>query len=133
VPADLVQEELERVGRARRRRGQIKSRGRRGLRLGGRLVLRLDPLDAARVQLLDELGDLRLVEVVLEGERVDVDLADGAALVGVVDELGQKFMLQGGGQCSLRSFLQLETVASRRRRSKRSMRPPRACRRSAPV
>jgi hypothetical protein len=133
VPADLVQEELERVGRARRLRGQIESRGRRGLRLGGRLVLRLDPLDAARVQLLDELGELRLVEVVLEGKRVDVDLADGAALVGVVDELAQKFMLQGGGQCSLRSFLQLETVASRRRRSKRSMRPPRACRRSAPV
>jgi hypothetical protein len=133
VPADLVQEELERVGRARRLRGQIEGRGRRGLRLGGRLVLRLDPLDAARVQLLDELGELRLVEVVLEGKRVDVDLADGAALVRVVDELAQKFMLQGGGQCSLRSFLQLETVASRRRRSKRSMRPPRACCRSAPV
>jgi hypothetical protein len=133
VPADLVQEELERVGRARRLRGQIEGRGRRGLRLGGRLVLRLDPLDAARVQLLDELGELRLVEVVLEGKRVDVDLADGAALVRVVDELAQKFMLQGGGQCSLRSFLQLETVVSRRRRSKRSMRPPRACCRSAPV
>jgi hypothetical protein len=82
---------------------------------------------------VDQLGELGLVEVVLERQRVDVDLADGAALVGLLDELAQKFMLQAGGQCSLRSFLQLETVASRRRRSKRSMRPPRACRRSAPV
>jgi hypothetical protein len=106
VPADLVQEELERVGRARRLGAQIEDRGRRGLRLGGRLVLRLDPLDAARVQLLDELGELRLVEVVLERQRVDVDLTNSAALVGLVDELAQKFMLQGGGgQCSLRSFL----------------------------
>jgi hypothetical protein len=81
-----------------------------------------------------ELGELRLVQVVLERERLDLDLPDGAAIVGLVDELAQKIVLQGaGGQCSLRSFLQLETVASLRRRSKRWMRPPRACRRSAPV
>jgi hypothetical protein len=103
VAADLVEEELERIGRARRGSRQIEGR-RRGLRLGGRLVLGLDALDAASVELVDDLGELCLVEIVLERQRLEVRLADRAALVGVIDELRQKIVLQRV-QWSLRSFL----------------------------
>jgi hypothetical protein len=53
---------------------------------------------------VEDLGELCLVEIVLECQRLEVRLADRAALVGVIDELRQKIVLQRV-QWSLRSFL----------------------------
>jgi hypothetical protein len=63
-------------------------------------------LDLARLELGPDLGELVLVQLVLEGERLDRGLVDRAALLGVLDELVDGCFENGGVQVflSLRDF-----------------------------
>jgi hypothetical protein len=89
VPADVREEELEAVGCARGRGDRL----RRGLRLGGRLLLlrragggRLTDLEADPLELARELLDLLSVEVELERPRLELSRLDVAALLRAFDE-----------------------------------------------
>jgi hypothetical protein len=89
-----VHEERKRVGRHRRL----------CLGRGGRLVRRrLDDLDLPGLELGAQLGEILLVEVVLERERLQGGLVDRLVLLGLVEERrDSKF--KRGAQFFLTSF-----------------------------
>src|SRR5829696_2138053 len=78
IAADLVHEHRQRVRRhelSRRRVDRLRLRSRRAL-----------DLDLARLELGADRGDLLVVEIVLERQRLERLLGDRAALLGVLDE-----------------------------------------------
>ena len=77
MAADLVEEELQRIG-------SVDRLGRPDDLLA--LVLGAHDLDAARLELPAELLDLDVLELVLECKRLELRLVDGPALLGVLDE-----------------------------------------------
>jgi hypothetical protein len=86
-----VHEERERVGR----RGRLY--GRRGDRLVRR---RLDDLDLPGLELGAELGEILLVEVVLERERLQGGLVDRLVLLGLFEERRDSKFKRGAQFCS---------------------------------
>jgi hypothetical protein len=69
---------------------------------------RLDDLDVARVQLLAKLGELFVLEIVLERERLERALFDCSALLGFVEKGANRYF-KNVAQFSLTSFLALGT------------------------
>jgi hypothetical protein len=80
VAADLVQEELQRVGGDVRQRGVVDRRDRRGL--APAVVADADP---ARVELLVELAEVCLFEFERLHELVDLTELQAAALFAAID------------------------------------------------
>ena len=81
VAADLVQEQLQRVGRDVRERGVVDRGDRR--RLAPAVVAQLDP---ARVELLVQPAEVRLLEVERLRELVDLAELQAAAILAAVDQ-----------------------------------------------
>ena len=80
MPADVRQEELEAVAGADRGRGLG---GDRDLLLG---LPRAADVEADRLELLRDVGDLLVAQVELERERLELGRLDVAALLGALDE-----------------------------------------------
>ena len=83
--ADVGEEELQAVARARRSRGLVDH----GLRLVLRVLLlgdRLANLEADALELLDHVGYLTLGQVVLDRERLELGRLDPAALLARLDQ-----------------------------------------------
>jgi hypothetical protein len=93
-----VHEERERVGRRGRLRGRL--RGRRG---DGLVRRRLDDLDLPGLELGAQLGEILLVEVVLERERLQGGLVDRLVLLGLFEERRDR-KFKRGAQFFLTSF-----------------------------
>ena len=83
MAADVGQEELKAVGGAdgRARRGRL-----RAARASRPPRPRLANLEADRLELARQLLDVGLVELVLEGECLELGRLDVAALLGSLDE-----------------------------------------------
>src|SRR5689334_18653059 len=95
VAAGAVHEERERIGRARRggvRDGLLRGRG-----------SRRDDLDLPGLELRTQLGELLLVEVVLERERLQGGLLDRCVLLRFLQERGYS-SFQHSAQVLLTSF-----------------------------
>ena len=84
MAADLVEEQLQRVGRRRRELGVVE---RRLLVLAAAVVAQLD---AARVELLVELAEVGVVEVERLHELVDLRERHAAVLLAPVDQRGER-------------------------------------------
>ena len=98
--ADVGEEELQAVARARRGVGLVDDR----LGLGLRVLLlgdRLAHLESDALELLHDVGDLGLAEVVLDRERLELGRFDPAALLARLDERAGAFGLKQFVQLAL--------------------------------
>ena len=84
MAADLVEEELQRVGRRRGERGVV---DRRGLRVAAAVVAQVDP---AGLDLLVEPADVVVLELERLGELVDLGEIEATGLLTPVDERGHR-------------------------------------------
>jgi len=92
IPADLVEEALERVGRALERHDALCN-----LALGDRSRL-LDELDAMALELAIDVLELARIELALGKCLRDLDGAEGPALGARIDQtlqLGERFEISG--------------------------------------
>jgi len=96
VAADAVHQQRQRVGRAGQRRP-----------LGPRGLDRREQLDVASLELGVDGGKLLLVEVVLERERLEDALLEGAALL--------RFVQNGLDWCLMQGRAQFRSLPSVRR------------------
>ena len=76
-------------------------RRRGGRRVGPGLLGGAAQLDAACLELAAELLDLVLVELVLERQRLELGFLDRAALLGVLDEDGERMTVEQRVQCNV--------------------------------